>query len=48
MPLPNRMRPTKVSSKKINELANKAKQILSRIDEGFDEQDSVLEAMIVE
>jgi hypothetical protein len=48
MPLPDRMRPTKVSSKKINELANKAKQILSRIDDGFDEQDSVLEAMIVE
>lgn len=48
MPLPDRMRPTKVSSKKINELANKAKQILSRIDEGFDEQDSVLEAMIAE
>ncbi|BEM57524.1 hypothetical protein SME22J_13850 [Serratia marcescens] len=48
MPLPDRMRPTKVSSKKINELANNAKQILSRIDEGFDEQDSVLDAMIVE
>lgn len=48
MPLPERMRPTKVSSKKINELTNKAKQILSRIDEGFDEKDSVLAAMIVE
>ncbi len=34
MPLPERMRPAKVSSKKITELAKMAAEILSRIDNG--------------
>lgn len=48
MLLPERMRPTKVSSKKIKELANKAEQILSKIDEGASEEDDVLKMMMVE
>lgn len=48
MPLPERMIPTKVSSKKINELSKNAELILSKIDEGSDEEDPILAAMIVE
>ncbi|MCE0828273.1 hypothetical protein LVQ78_19820 [Buttiauxella sp. A2-C2_NF] len=48
MPLPERMKPTKVSSKKIKELANKAEQILSKIDDGASEEDAVLKMMMVE
>lgn len=48
MPLPERMKPTKVSSKKINELAKNAEMILSKINEGSDQQDPILMALIVE
>ncbi|WP_340613525.1 hypothetical protein [Xenorhabdus thailandensis] len=48
MPLPERMRPTKVSHKKIKELAEKAEDILSRIDEGISEEDDTLKTMISE
>lgn len=48
MPLPERMRPAKVSSNKIKELSNKAWQILAKIDEGVNEKDSALKVMIDE
>ncbi|MFJ3265638.1 hypothetical protein [Serratia liquefaciens] len=48
MPLPERMRPTKVSNKKIKELVIKVEQILSKIDEGVSEDDAVLNTMMVE
>ncbi|HGM6858905.1 TPA: hypothetical protein ACKQDZ_000179 [Serratia rubidaea] len=48
MALPERMRPTKVSAQKVNELAKKAEQILSKIDEGVAEEDSVLKIMMAE
>ncbi|MBW7982183.1 hypothetical protein [Enterobacillus tribolii] len=48
MPLPERMRPTKVGSEIINELAKKAEMILSKIDEGSDQEDPVLVAMMAE
>ncbi|WP_333500240.1 hypothetical protein [Kluyvera sp. CHPC 1.2972] len=48
MPLPERMNPAKVSSKKINELAKNAEMILSKIDEGSDQEDPVLVAMMAE
>ena len=48
MPLPERMRPTKVSSKKIDELTKNAERILAKIDEGSDQQDPVLVAMMAE
>ena len=48
MPLPERMRPTKVSRQKVNELAKAAEQILSKIDEGIAEEDSVLKIMMAE
>ena len=48
MPLPERMQPTKVSSKKIAELSKKAEMILSKIDEGANQEDPVLMAMMVE
>lgn len=48
MPLPERMRPTKVSSKKINELSENAKMILSKIDEGSDQEDPILVNMMGE
>ncbi|MFU2317728.1 hypothetical protein [Rahnella sp. PCH160] len=48
MPLPERMKPTKVSSKKIKELAKKAEEILSKIDEGADEEDTALKTMMEE
>lgn len=48
MPLPERMKPTKVSSKKIAELSKNAKMILSKIDEGANQEDPVLMAMMVE
>lgn len=46
MGLPERMRPVKVSSKKIKELAKKAEQILATIDSGVSEEDAVLKEMI--
>lgn len=46
MALPERMRPVKVSSKKIKELAKKAEQILATIDSGVSEEDAVLKEMI--
>lgn len=48
MPLPERMRPAKVSSQKIKELAQKAEDILSKIDEGVREEDDTLQAMMAE
>lgn len=48
MPLPERMKPTKVSSKKITELSKIAEIILSKINEGSDQEDPVLMAMMVE
>lgn len=48
MPLPERMKPAKVSSKKINELAKNADMILSKIDKGSDQEDPVLVAMMAE
>ncbi|BES86126.1 hypothetical protein PEC302107_03850 [Pectobacterium araliae] len=48
MPLPERMKPTKVSSKKINELAKNAEMILSKIDEGSAQEDPMLVTMMVE
>lgn len=48
MPLPERMRPTKVSSKKINELSKNAEMILSKIDEGSDQEDPILMTMMLE
>ena len=47
MPLPERMRPVKVS-RKIKELSQKATQILARIDKGAKEEDSALRSMIDE
>lgn len=48
MPLPERMKPTKISSKKIKELARKAEEILSKIDEGANDDDERLMVMIDE
>ncbi|MDQ9129628.1 hypothetical protein RDT67_24705 [Serratia fonticola] len=48
MPLPERMRPTKVSSKKINELSKSAEMILSKIDGGSDQEDPILVTMMDE
>ncbi|HCL5250414.1 TPA: hypothetical protein N2G30_000486 [Salmonella enterica] len=48
MPLPERMRPVKVSSNKIKELAKKATQILAKIDEGAKQEDPALKSMIDE
>ncbi|MGV3345179.1 hypothetical protein ACGVWS_05315 [Enterobacteriaceae bacterium LUAb1] len=46
MLIPERMRPTKISNKKIKELANKAEQILANIDGGATEEDALLREMI--
>jgi len=48
MPLPERMKPTKVSSKTIKELATKANLILSKIDNGASSEDAELKAMMAE
>lgn len=40
MAIPERMIPVKVSSKKIRELAQKAKEILAAIDSGASEEDA--------
>lgn len=48
MPLPERMRPAKVSSQKIKELADKAAQICAKIDEGAGEEDVLLKTWIDE
>ena len=46
MPLPERMKPAKISRQKLKELADMAKEILSQIDNGADEDDEGLKAMI--
>lgn len=46
MPLPERMKPAKISRQKLKELADMAKEILSQIDSGADEDDEALKAMI--
>ena len=46
MAIPERMSPVKVSSKKIRELAQKAKEILAAIDSGASEEDAFLKDMI--
>lgn len=46
MAIPERMIPVKVSSKKIRELAQKAKEILAAIDSGASEEDAFLKDMI--
>ena len=48
MPLPERMRPSKVSSSKIKELSKNAEMILSKIDEGSDQEDPTLVIMMAE
>lgn len=48
MPFPERMKPTKVSSKRIKELAFQADLILSKIDNGASSEDSELKSMIAE
>lgn len=48
MPLPERMKPANVSSKKIKALASQAEEILSRIDEGAEEDDEGLKALMDE
>ncbi|ESL21023.1 hypothetical protein MLQ87_13865 [Escherichia coli] len=48
MAIPERMRPVKVTSKKIRELAQKAKEILAAIDGGASEKDAFLKEMIDE
>lgn len=48
MLLPERMRPTKVSAKKINELAKMADQILSKIDNGADEDSAELKKIMAD
>ncbi|HBM2999954.1 hypothetical protein [Klebsiella michiganensis] len=46
MPLPERMKPAKISRQKLKELADMAKEILSQIDNGAGEDDEGLKAMI--
>lgn len=46
MPIPERMRPAKVSNKKIKELAKKAEQILANIDCGATEDNAELKAIM--
>ncbi len=46
MPLPERMKPAKISRQKLKELADAAEEILSQIDNGADEDDEGLKAMI--
>lgn len=46
MLIPERMRPAKISSKKINELAKKAEQILANIDSGATEEDALLKELM--
>ncbi|EPR9080203.1 hypothetical protein ACU9CO_001694 [Cronobacter dublinensis] len=48
MPLPERMRPTKVSRKKIDELAKHAQSILSKIEEGAAQDDPGLVTLMAE
>lgn len=48
MPLPERMRPGKVSSNKINELSKSAEMILSKIDGGSVQEDPILVTMMGE
>ncbi|STU98080.1 Uncharacterised protein [Klebsiella pneumoniae subsp. pneumoniae] len=46
MPLPERMKPAKISRQKLKELADVAEEILSQIDSGADEDDAGLKALI--
>ena len=46
MPLPERMKPAKISRQKLKELTDMAKEILSQIDNGAGEDDEGLKAMI--
>lgn len=46
--LPERMRPTKVSAKKINEMAKTADKIILRIDNGADEDNAELKKMMAD
>ncbi|HBS5676877.1 hypothetical protein [Klebsiella sp. 141240] len=46
MPLPERMKPAKISRQKLKELADRAKVILLQIDNGANEEDEGLKAMI--
>jgi len=46
MLIPERMRPAKISSKKIKELAEKADRILASIDNGATEEDAALKEMM--
>lgn len=46
MPLPERMKPTKISRQKLKKLADGAEEILSQIDNGTDEDDAELKALI--
>lgn len=48
MPLPERMKPTKVSSSRIKELATYANLILSKIDSGANSEDPELKSMMAE
>ena len=46
MPLPERLKPAKINRQKLKELADAAEEILSQIDNGADEDDEGLKAMI--
>lgn len=46
MPLPERMKPAKISRQKLKVLADAAEEILSQIDNGADEDDEGLKALI--
>ena len=42
MPLPERMKPAKISRQKLKELADVAEEILSQIDNGADEDELIM------
>ncbi|VUC76231.1 Uncharacterised protein [Raoultella terrigena] len=46
MPLPERFKPAKINRQKLKDLADAAEEILSQIDNGADEDDEGLKAMI--
>ncbi|MFT8210917.1 MAG: hypothetical protein ACMZI0_10670 [Symbiopectobacterium sp.] len=48
MPLPERMKTTRVSLSTVNTLADKAEEILSKIDQGAGEEDDELQMMMAE
>lgn len=47
MPLPERLKPAKINRQKLKELADAAEEILSQIDNGADEDDEGLKAMMM-